>query len=148
MDGLTSNISQRKSFELEHPVLTEVEKAQAGPGLFQQVMEHSKTTWRHVTSGKATTAECLEAGTEVAAAAMLASFGLKGLEVLSRPSVLETTERDATVTQRALASPAEGFLSRDFLPGPEARAAALGNRLQTYSSRSVRYAVTGQLPHS
>lgn len=121
--------------------------AQQSPGLFQQIMEHSKATWKHVGQGKASAAEYLEAGIEIVAVSVAARYGLNRLGSTVDGSLLQGAETGAlAVPKEQTLAAGEKFLRPTIVSSGELRDRAVDRLAPGLSRRTLRYTIDEKFP--
>jgi hypothetical protein len=120
---------------------------QQSPGLFQQIMEHTKTTWKHVGQGKASASECLEAGMEIVAASVAGRYGMTRLGGTADGLLFKSIEDvDASVPREQTMAAGETSLRPTILSSSVLRDEAVDRLAPVLTRRTLRYTIDQHYP--
>jgi hypothetical protein len=124
---------------------------QQSSGLFQQIMDHTKATWKHVGQGKASASEYLEAGIEIVAASVAGRYGITRLASVGSTAdglVFKSIEDGAaaSVPREQTLAAGEKFLRPTIVPSGILRDEAVDRMAPGLSRRTLRYTIDQKFP--
>ena len=124
---------------------------QQSSGLFQQIMDHTKATWKHVGQRKASASEYLEAGIEIVAASVTGRYGLTRLASLGSTAdglVFKSIEDGAaaSVPREQTLAAGEPFLRPTIISSGTLRDEAVDRLAPGLSRRTFRYTIDQKFP--
>jgi hypothetical protein len=119
---------------------------QQSPGLFHQIMEHTKTTWKHVGQGKASASEYLEAGIEIVAASVAGRYGLTRLGTADGLLFKSVEDGAASVPKEQTVAAGESFLRPTIVSSGVLRDEAVDRMAPSLTRRTLRYTIDQNYP--
>jgi hypothetical protein len=119
---------------------------QQSGGLFQQIMEHTRATWKHVGQGKASASEYLEAGIEIVAASVALRYGVTRLNATDGLLFKSGEEGAVAVPREQTVAPGETFLRPTIVSSGILRDEAVNRMAPVLTRRTLRYTIDEKFP--